>query len=172
MSLNPLAWSFRAQYLSGFLICVGLLAYAYFVQFAQGIEPCDKCILQRIAFIVIALCFLAGAIQNPRATGRRVYSLLLLLIAFVGAGVALRHIWIQHQPPDQLAGCGPGLNYMIENFPLNKALKMAFMSGADCAQITWTFLGLSMPYWTLSSYVLLGAGALWASRAKQDRSSM
>jgi len=162
MSPNPFAWSFRAQYAAGFLVCAALYAYALFVQLQLGIEPCPLCIFQRIVFIFMALFFLAGAIHNPRAAGRRVYGILLLLAACIGIGIAARHIWVQHQPPDPLAGCAPGWNYMVQNFPLSKTLKMVFTGEADCAQITWTFLGLSMPFWTLVCYVLLGAGAVWA----------
>ena len=168
MRLNPFAWSFRAQYLAGFLACVTLLAYAYYVQFALGIEPCPMCIFQRIAFIVMALLFLAGAIHNPRAVGRRVYGVLLLLAAAIGVGIAARHIWVQHQPPDPMAGCAPGWNYMVQNFPLSKTLIMAFTGEADCAQISWTYFGLSMPEWTLVCYVLLGAGAVWAGYRRRQ----
>ena len=165
--LNPFRWPFRTQYLTGFIVCVALLAYAYYVQFALGIEPCPMCIFQRIAFIAMALFFLAGAIHNPLAMGRRVYAILLLLVAAIGVGIAARHIWVQHQPPDPMAGCAPGWNYMIQNFPLSTVLKKAFTGDADCAQITWTFLGMSMPEWTLACYVLLGGGALWAGFRKR-----
>jgi disulfide bond formation protein DsbB len=162
MQLNPFAWSFRAQSAAGFLVCAALYAYAIHVQFDLGIEPCPMCIFQRIAFIAMGILFLVAAIQNPQSTGRRVYALLLLLAACIGIGVAARHLWVQQQPPDLMAGCAPGWNYMIENFPLSKALKMAFTGSADCAEISWTFLGLAMPFWTLVCYALLGAGALWA----------
>jgi disulfide bond formation protein DsbB len=160
--LNPFGWTFRAQCLSGFLVCAALYAYALFVQLQLGIEPCPLCIFQRIVFIFMAIFFLAGAIHNPQVVGRRIYGILLLLAAGIGVGIAARHIWVQHQPPDPLAGCAPGWNYMVQNFPLSKTLKMVFTGEADCAQITWTFLGLSMPVWTLVCYVLLGAGAVWA----------
>ena len=159
---NPFRWSFRAQCVAGFLVCAALYAYAIYVQFELGIEPCPMCIFQRIVFIVMAILFLVGAIQSPRARGRRVYALLLLLSACIGIGIAARHLWVQHQPPDLMAGCAPGWNYMIANFPFSKTLKMAFTGSADCAQVSWTFLRLSMPFWSLLCYVLLGAGALWA----------
>ena len=160
--LNPFRWPFRAQCFAGFVVCAALLSYAYYVQFDLGIEPCPMCIFQRIVFIVMGIVFLVGAIQNPRDTGRRIYGLILLLTAFVGIGIAARHIWVQHQPPDPFAGCAPGWNYMISNFPLSKTLQMAFTGSADCAQVTWTFLGISMPVWTLVCYLLRGAGAVWA----------
>jgi disulfide bond formation protein DsbB len=160
--LNPFGWSFRAQYTTGFLVCAALLAYAYYVQFQLGIEPCPLCIFQRIAFIVMGLFFLVGAIQGPRAGGRRVYALLVLLGAAAGVGVAAYHIWVQHQPPDPMVGCTPGWNYMVENFPISKVLKMAFTGHADCAEVNWTFFGMSMPFWTLVTYILMGSGALWS----------
>src|ERR1700733_12228379 len=86
MNLNPFAWSFRAQCAAGFVVCAALYAYALYVQFALGIEPCPMCIFQRIAFIAMAFLFLVGAIHGPRARGRRVYALLLLLSACIGIG--------------------------------------------------------------------------------------
>jgi disulfide bond formation protein DsbB len=160
--MNPFHWSFRAQFTAGFLVCAALLGYAYYVQFQLGIEPCPLCIFQRIALIVVLLMFLTGAIHNPGRIGRRAYSLLLLAGASAGAAIAVRHVWIQHQPRDPMAGCAPGWNYMISNFPISKTLQMAFTGLADCAEVNWTFAGLSMPAWTLVCFVLIGAGALWA----------
>lgn len=163
---NPFRWPFRAQCIAGFVVCLALLAYAYFVQFQLGIEPCPLCIFQRLAFIAMGLFFLAGAIHAPRVTGRRVYGLLVLLGATVGAGIAIYHMWVQHRGPDPMAGCTPGWNYMVENYSLryawSKTLEHAFTGHADCAEINWTLLGLAMPFWTFVSYVLLGAGAVWA----------
>jgi disulfide bond formation protein DsbB len=129
----------------------------------MGIEPCPKCIFQRIAFIAMALFFLAGAAHGPRATGRRVYAVLVAIAAAAGSIVAVRHLMVQFGPHDPLLeGCGPGLNYLLDAFPLAEAVKKAFMASGDCGEINWTFLGLTMPGWTLVCYLLLGAGALWA----------
>lgn len=162
MNLNPFAWPFRAQFAAGFVVCAALYAYALYVQFALGIEPCPMCIFQRIALIVMALFFLAGAVHGPGERGRKAYALLILLAAAAGVAIAARHLWVQHLPPDPFAGCAPGWNYMVENFPISKALKMAFTGSADCSQVSWTLFGVSMPGWTLLCYVLLGGGALWA----------
>jgi protein dithiol:quinone oxidoreductase len=159
---NPLRWSFRAQCLAGFLVCAALDAYAIYVQLDLGIEPCPLCIFQRIAFLGMGILFLIGAIHNPQSRGRRVYALLLVLTACAGMGVAARHLWVQQQPPDLMAGCAPGWNYMIHNFPIGKTLQMVFTGSADCAEMSWTLLGLAMPFWTLVCYFLLAAGAIWA----------
>lgn len=151
------------QFLFGALACVALLAYAFYEQFQMGLEPCPKCIFQRVAFMAMALFFLAGAVHGPQALGRRVYAVLVAIAAAVGSVVAVRHLIVQFSPKDPLMeGCGPGLNYLMDSFPIAEAIKKAFMATGDCGEIGWTFLGLTMPAWTLIWYVLLGAGALWA----------
>ncbi len=163
MNPNPFAWSFRAQFLTGALVCIALLAYALFEQFQMGVEPCPKCIFQRVAFLAMAIIFLVGGLHSPRRNGRRAYAMLVAIAAAVGAVVAVRHLIVQFSPQDPLtAGCGPGLNYLLDSFPIAEAIKKAFMATGDCGEISWTFLGLTMPGWTLICYVLLGAGALWA----------
>jgi disulfide bond formation protein DsbB len=89
--------------------------------------------------------------------------LLAFLAAGTGAGVAARHVWLQHLPPDQVPACGPGLSYMVESLPsyLDVVRKVLQGSG-ECAKVDWTFLGFSMPEWTLLCFVLLAAGALAA----------
>ena len=162
MTSNPFAWPFRLQYALGFFVCVGLVAYAMYVQVGLGVEPCPLCIFQRGAFLLMALFFLIGAIHNPAARGRRVYALFVLLGGATGMAIASYHIWVQHQPPDPMAGCAPGFTYMVDNFPINKWVKMVFSGHADCAVVNWTWLGFSMPEWTLLAFALLTFGALVA----------
>jgi disulfide bond formation protein DsbB len=76
-----------------------------------------------------------------------------------GIGVASRHIWIQHLPPDQVPACGPGLDYMLDNFPMSQVLKELLHGSGECAHRGWSFLGLGIPEWSLLWYVLLG---MWA----------
>ena len=170
MNPNPFAWSFRAQYALGALTCVVLLAYAFFEQFQMGVEPCPKCIFQRVAFMAMAIFFLVGALHGPGAVGRRIYAILVAIAAATGAVVAVRHLVVQLTPHDPLMeGCGPGLNYLLDSFPIAQAIKKAFMATGDCGEISWTFLGVTMPGWTLICFVLIGAGALWAGWRKRDR---
>jgi len=163
MSYNPFAWSFRAQYLFGFLACAVLLAYAFYEQFQMGVEPCPMCIFQRLAFIAMGIVFLIAGLHAPGAKGRRVYAVLVGIGALIGIGVAINHLRMQFTPHDpMMAGCGPGLSYLLDSFPLTDALKKAFTGSGDCGEINWTFLGITMPGWTLIWYAILGAGAVWA----------
>jgi disulfide bond formation protein DsbB len=163
MNPNPFAWPFRAQYLTGFVLCALLLAYAIFEQFQMHVEPCPMCIFQRLAFIGMGIFFLIGGLHSPGPKGRRVYASLVGICALIGVGVAINHLRMQYTPHDPLmGGCGPGLSYMLDAFPIGEALKKAFTGSGDCGDINWTFLGITMPGWCLIWFVALGAGALWA----------
>lgn len=153
----------RAGYGLAALVCAGMLGFAYFAQFGLGLEPCPLCIFQRIVFFGLFVFFLLAAIQNPGRVGARVYGVLLTLIALVGVAIAGRHVWIQHLPPDQVPECGPGLEYMLDVFPLNDVIRTVLTGSGECAEIVWEFLGLSMPAWTLVWYLLLALWALYSS---------
>ncbi len=163
MNLNPLNWPFRAHCALGVLACAGLWGYALYVQHVLFIDPCPLCILQRVAFLAIGGISLLGLLHGPRSSaGRAAYGLLATLAAVVGGVIAGQHVRLQNLPPDQVPACGPGLNYMLDSFPLLDALAMAFRGSGECAEIDWTFAGLSMPGWTLICFVLMAAAALYA----------
>ena len=139
----------------GFLVCAGLLSYAYFLQYYQGLEPCPLCIFQRVAFIALGVVFLVAAVHNPHDWGARLYALLLLLTGAIGAALAGRQVWLQSLPPDQVPECGPGLNYMLDMFPLSEVIETVLRGSGDCAKVDWTFLSLSIAGWTLILFIAL-----------------
>ncbi len=160
--MNPFAWPFRAQFLFGFACCAALLGYALFVQFQLGIQPCPFCIFQRICFAVLGLVFLLGGLHAPRSTaGRKVWGIAALLAASVGVGYAGRHSWVQLYPPP-MPSCGPGLNFIVEQYSWLGAAKRVLQATGDCSNIDWQFLGLSMPMWALLWFAGLGLGGLYA----------
>lgn len=169
MLVNPLHWSFRQQFSAGVVVCLSLLGYALFEQHLMGTEPCPLCILQRLAFAAMGLFFMLGAVHGPGRAGRGAYAVLVAVAGGVGCAIAGRHLWLQSLPPDQVPDCGPGLSYMLDAFPLSKTINMVLTGSGECAEINWSFLGLSMPAWTLICYVLLGVGALWAGFMPRTR---
>jgi disulfide bond formation protein DsbB len=146
----------------GFLACVALLSGAYYLQFVQHLEPCPLCIFQRLAMFPLGILFLLAAVQNPKGWGRRVYGVLIVIAAAVGIAVASRHIWIQSLPADQVPACGPGLDYLMNNFPLLQAVKVVLQGSGECAEVQKVF-GLSIPIWSLAAFVLLGAAGVVAN---------
>src|SRR5947209_9212542 len=77
---------------AAFLVCVGLLAYAYYSQYHLGLEPCPLCIFQRIAIALLGILFLIAGLHNPRRWGGLVYATLIGIAALTTIGIAVRHL--------------------------------------------------------------------------------
>jgi len=138
-----------------FVFCAALMGAAFYFQYVMDLQPCPLCMLQRGAVIGVGLSALIAALHNPQAWGRRVYALMVGLFAVAGIGFASRQLWLQSLPADQVPACVPSLNYLLQAFPLTKALQIAMRGTGDCAEVTWRFLGLSMPGWTLLAFVAM-----------------
>lgn len=151
----------RPLYLLSFILCIVLLAVALYMEHIMGLEPCPLCIVQRVVFIILGLISLAAMLHNPatsaasrkRPVASRVYGLLITLTGAFGAAIAGRQVWLQHQPADQLPSCLPSLDYMMDVLPFQEMLRLVFSGTADCAAVTWTFLGLSIAEYTLIAFV-------------------
>lgn len=155
------ALSNRWLYLAGALVVAALYSAALFLQYVLHEEPCPLCMLQRVIFIIIGVLFLIAAAHNPRRLGSRLYSILIALFALGGVAAASRHIWLQNLPKDQVPACGPGLDYLLQNFPLAEVWQELMHGSGECAEKGRTFLTLGIPEWTLLWYVLLGGWALF-----------
>ena len=161
--MYPSRWTFRTCFALGFLACAALMGYAFYAQYYLVLDPCPLCIFQRGAVIALGIVFMLGALAAPKSpTGRRVWSLLALLMALAGIAVAGRHLWIQSLPADQVPACGPPLPYMFHIMSFSKMLVKVFTGSGECAQVTWRFLGLAMPGWVMICFVVLAAWALYA----------
>ncbi|MFZ1327006.1 MAG: disulfide bond formation protein B [Candidatus Contendobacter sp.] len=140
----------------GFLMCAGCLGFAFFAQFYLGLQPCPLCILQRLVLAVLAGVFLIAALQQPSDWIARGYSIIIGLVAGLGAAIAARHVWLQHLPPEEAPRCGPGLNYLLETLPLSDLVREVLTGSGECAEVGWTLLGLSMPAWSLLTFLGVG----------------
>lgn len=162
----------RWLYLAGALFASGLMGFGLFLQYVKHQDPCPLCMVQRLIFIVILAVFALAAIHGPKRAGERIYAFLIGLLSLSGVGVASRHIWIQHLPKDQVPACGPGLDYILDTFPLADVLKQLIHGSGECAVKGWTFLTLGIPEWSLLCYLALGMWALLISiRGKLAKTS-
>lgn len=150
----------RLGYAAGAVVCAGLLAFALYLQYFEGQDPCPLCIFQRLAFMALMAVFLAAAVHGPGRTGATLYGGLLFVIAAVGAGIAMRHVWLQHLPKDRVPECGPGLEYMLRKYSALRALEKVLAGSGECAEVSWRFLGLSIAEWSLLWLLLLAGFAL------------
>lgn len=128
------------------LSTLGLLAAALYFQFALGLEPCVKCVYQRVAMLGIAAATILPLLAIRFALAR----LLGLLGWFIAAGwgflIAREHNNLQNSENAFFAVCET-----FPNFPgwapLHEWLPEFFAAPGLCGDIDWSFLGLSMPGW-------------------------
>ena len=127
------------------------LAAALGMQAQLGLEPCPLCILQRYCLLVVIAFGLVGRFGPDKAS--RWLGGLAAAAALVGAGFALRHVYLQAFPP-VVSVCGPGFEYIVDAFPLKDALPMLFKGTGDCSKIDWEWGGFTLPR---LSFITFGA---------------
>jgi disulfide bond formation protein DsbB len=158
--LERIRFTPRIWFFLGFLGCVFLLSMGAYFQFVGGLEPCPLCISQRIGILLTGIVFLIAGLHNPGLAGVKAYAILGALTALGGGAISIRHVWLQHLPPEEVPECGPGIEYIFNNFPLTETLKLMVSGTGDCAKVDWTFWGLSMPAWTLVAFLMLATLSL------------
>lgn len=149
--------------------CVALLGSAVFIEPFSSMDPCPMCMMQRSVFLLIGIICLIAGIHNAAPIGQKVYAALVAIISILGASIATRQLWLQSLPEDQVPACGPGIDYMLEVFPLLEVIEMAIRGTGDCAKVQWTFLNISIPGWSLLAFitfVLLAISILFIKRNK------
>jgi disulfide bond formation protein DsbB len=154
----------RTAYLLGFLVCAGLMAWALWLQYGEGLEPCPLCMFQRVAVGAAGVLFLIAFLHDPGRRGATVYAILTLLVAGAGAAFAARQIWLQALPKDQVPACGMGVGYMLDTMPFIDVITKVLVGSGECAEKGWELLGLSIAGWTFVFFVTMIVAAFAAIR--------
>ena len=122
------------------------LAYAFYAEFYQHIEPCPLCIAQRVIIGVIALLAFIYAIHNPQNFVNKIYSLVLVALSAFGIKTAAHHQWLMNLPPEQQPlSCGMPLDVLFKKVPLNSFLHTVLQGDAECGKVTWMIFGITPP---------------------------
>ena len=138
----------RSQYLFLSLFALGLVVFAVILQQTgyQGVPflPCPLCILQRVAYLGIAIfSFLASGV-NPL---RKFFHGLATLSAAYGFSVAARQVWLLSHPENS-CGIDP-LEIWINQFQIVQGLPWLFKADGLCSAKLPAILGLQVPEWSL-----------------------
>ena len=151
----------RLLNLAGFLACAGMMGFALYAQYVLLLDPCPLCVFQRIATIGLGVVFLLAFLHNPGNVGSKIYAALVAVTAGFGVGVATWHVRLQNMPSDEVPSCGPGFEYIMDNFALFDALSLIFKGSGECADVVWRMMGLSMPTWVIIGLGGLGVAGIW-----------
>ncbi len=153
----------RQVFLGIFVATVLMMGFGYWLQYAEGLEPCPLCMTQRIFITLAGLTGLAAALHGPGRAGIRVYCTLVALWCVVGGGCSIRHLWLQSLPPGNAPACGPPLEYLFDALPLKDAFMQLLRGDGNCAEVDWTFLGIAIPGWTLLAFAVIALLAAWSA---------
>jgi disulfide bond formation protein DsbB len=153
--------SSRSVFFVSFLLSCLILATAAYLQWVVNLAPCPLCTLQRGLFFAIAILLLLASLRTWRAVGRRIFSSLLFIFALFNSLISGRHLWLQSQPPDELASCGADLAYLFDILPWQAFLQLLFSGSAECTTVQWRLLGLSIPAWALVCSLIFAGIAIW-----------
>lgn len=140
--------NYRFIQLSLFILSFFVLLASLYFQFVGQMEPCPLCLMQRYC-VGIALLLAVIGWANRFQHRVKLIGILQLLVGLSGVYFASRQLWLQSLPPDQMPACLPGLDVLIRYFPLKDVLHALFWGTADCGETSWTWLGFSMPAWSL-----------------------
>ena len=133
------------------LSALGLELSALFFQYAMDLAPCIMCVYQRLAVAAIILAGVIGFAGHNYVIARIVGYGLWATGAVWGLKIALEHVEMQSNSGSLFFSCE-----LIPNFPtwapLHEWIPSIFEATGDCGEISWQFLGLSMPQWMVVVY--------------------
>ena len=145
LAVSPRAWGLLA------LSALGLELAALYFQYMMELKPCIMCIYARVAIWSIFFAGVIGFIAPQQLIARLIGYGLWSTGAIWGLLIALEHVEMQSSAMSLFFSCE-----FIPNFPewapLHEWLPLLFEASGDCGEISWQFLGYSMPQWMVVVY--------------------
>jgi len=124
---------------------------ALFFQYAMDLAPCIMCVYQRVAICAIIIAGLIGFVGCRSLFARVIAYALWATGAIWGLLIALEHIEMQENSGSLFFSCE-----FVPNFPtwapLHEWIPFLFEATGSCGDISWQFLGYSMPQWMVVVY--------------------
>ncbi|HAZ7572471.1 disulfide bond formation protein B [Legionella sp. PATHC032] len=140
------------------IITVFVIFASFYLEYAVGLQPCPLCLMQRIC-VFILLGLMGLSLRTLKKA--HIVSLMQFLVACAGLYFSIRQLWLQSLPSDQAPACMPGLDVLIQYFPWQTVAKALFWGAGDCAEVTWTMFGISMPGWAAMYFIFMSIMGLF-----------
>lgn len=159
-------------FLLGALFVSTSLAFAYYLEFIHHMVPCSLCIIQRIAFWILAIVFLMGLVHNPKTWVSYIYIFSILVISALGGLAAGREIWLEHLPPSETpTSCMASIEQLFQYYPFVEAVKMLIDSPSECGVVDYALWGIPTSVLSLSGFMVTGLLGmfLWFFQHKKEK---
>lgn len=145
LTINSKPWLLLA------LSALGLELCALYFQYVMDLAPCIMCVYQRAAICSIIVAGFIGFAGYKYFLTRALAYALWAIGAIWGLIIAIEHVEIQSNSGSLFFSCD-----FIPNFPtwapLHEWIPFLFEATGDCGEISWQFLGYSMPQWMVVVY--------------------
>jgi len=145
---------------------VTMMLVALYMQHVMYLHPCNLCIVQRVFVIFTGILGLVGVLHVAKL---RAWAVMTAISALIGSLFSMRQLYLQSLPPEEVPACGPGLEYLFDALPFQRAVEQLLMGDGNCAEVQWSFLTLTIPGWTLVAFfslaIIAGSAAYKAKYA-------
>ena len=136
--------------------CLGSLIVAAYFEHVLLLKPCLLCYAQRFCvYLIILICLIALLHKNQPLKYFRIYILVNMTFMLSGIALAIRQIYLQNLPLELVPTCGPDIEYLLETLPVLEVFMLAIKGDGNCAEVLWSFMGISIPGWTLVGLFVL-----------------
>lgn len=123
------------------------LAFALIAQFGFGYKPCVLCLWQRLPYLLTSLVAGIGLGLPSLRLWRGAILLACAVLFLTDAGIAAFHVGVEQHWWAGTSGCAIQAKVATDAASLRSALLAS--PAAQCGDISWTFIGLSMATWNV-----------------------
>ena len=149
--------------------CLGSIIVALFLEHYLLLKPCLLCYAQRFCvYLLIFVSLIAFLHKNQSLFFFRTYLMVASSIILIGSSLSIRQLYLQSLPNDLVPTCGPDLEYLLETLPVLEVLLIAIKGDGNCAEVLWSFLGISIPGWLLIAFIVWFAYVLTSLYLSKD----
>ncbi len=142
------------------LTCIGLLGYGLYLQHWENLDPCPWCVVQRLDYMLIGLIALTGALHRPGPIGTILYAGLGFIAAAAGVAAAGYQVYLQADPARAAKCVGSPVERILDQLEVGKLIPPLLQYDGPCTLKAWSFVGLSIPEWSLVWFVILAVAFL------------
>ena len=131
-----------------------VLGIAFYFEHVQGLQPCPLCLMQRLCTFIFGFFCLMGMFLLTLKRAKHI-AVIQMGVTLAGIFFVIFQLWLQSLPPDQTPVCMPAFDALVHYFSWDQVLKALLWGTGECGEVTWRWLGLSMPGWSAVYFVLM-----------------
>jgi|TARA_B100000287_G_C20669038_1_gene792727 disulfide bond formation protein DsbB len=146
-----------------------MIGVALYMEYAMNLKPCILCYMQRGAVILLGLlAFGALVFDSKKLAVFKLNIYLLSLSVLAGAALAIRQLYLQSLPADLVPSCAPDMEYLFDTLPFLEIFMLALTGDGNCAEVLWSFLGISIPGWVLIGLISIGVYLMFVLKCANE----